>query len=816
MASIEEQLLLEERMVSRGQETYLKLQRKAEENDRGADLDYSRRLMQEYMQQLIDAFTEMMILKGAGRYGRAKGLLMRIEADKAVYITLRTLFNSFMNDNQQIVDIAARIGKLIEDEIRFARFQEMHGAYYSTIVADFKRKGTKDYRYMHRVLTHSANEQGDQWEPWDQPERVDVGCRMIDVVLQNCDLFQKVHIKAGRKQQVFIKPTPKAEEWIKNHENAAQFLFPDRAPCIIEPDDWSDLDQGGYYSPQLRQHTPMVKTSGGLQKKWLRKADLTKLKETLNIMQKTAWSINTEVLSVVKTVWAQNLGIGIPQSAKLVPEDFILKDKDKTTFNEEEQALFMEWKREAAEIYTAEKERVGQSFQITRILRMANDYAMHKDFWYVWYADFRGRLYTATAGFSPQGPDVAKGLLQFSRGKPLGPRGFFWLKVHGANRYGYDKTDYADRVQWVDERHEEFVRAGNDPLSHRETWANADKPYQFLAFLLEYAKIDRLRELGIDAEHFVSHLAVGLDGSCNGLQNFSAMLRDPIGGAATNLLPSNRPADIYTQVARVCTEKVRSSGAPYMDGWRDFINQYGSEYDGNMFLPRSVAKRPVMTLPYGATRQSCTKYLFLSIIETDRKLFTQNFGAACSMTPLLWDSIGEVVVAAREAMSWLQKASSVMTKAGLPIIWTTPDGFVAVQNSKKVDTVQIETQLMGRFQIRVGHYTDKISGAKQRQGISPNFVHSYDATHLRTTVRNVAKLGITDMALIHDDYGTYAADTHILHRAIRESFVEIYTQHDPLADFKREQEEAGVKLPPLPAKGSLNILDVLKSPYFFG
>jgi DNA-directed RNA polymerase len=40
------------------------------------------------------------------------------------------------------------------------------------------------------------------------------------------------------------------------------------------------------------------------------------------------------------------------------------------------------------------------------------------------------------------------------------------------------------------------------------------------------------------SEEFVSHLPVAFDGSCNGLQNYSMMLRDEVGGAATNLVPS--------------------------------------------------------------------------------------------------------------------------------------------------------------------------------------------------------------------------------------------------------------------------------------
>src|SRR3546814_14260161 len=47
----------------------------------------------------------------------------------------------------------------------------------------------------------------------------------------------------------------------------------------------------------------------------------------------------------------------------------------------------------------------------------------------------------------------------------------------------------------------------------------------------------------------VSRIPVALDGSCSGLQHFSAMLRDEEGGAAVNLLPAERPQDVYKRVA---------------------------------------------------------------------------------------------------------------------------------------------------------------------------------------------------------------------------------------------------------------------------
>lgn len=818
MPTIEAQLQLEQEMQDRGAESYIKNQRKAEEHGRGSDLDYSRRLMQDYMPTLIQALEDYQNKRLTGfAAGLAYQLLQRIDATKAMFFAMKAVFNSFTIE-EPVVATAARIGRMVEDEIRFSRFQSNYKEYYDTVIKDFKNKGTADYRYKHRVMTHVANTKEDGWIAWTQRERVDVGFRLLSIIMENSDLIEKNHTYKRGRSVVTIVATEAAKKWIDSHEDFKKLMFAERAPCIIEPDEWTQIDQGGYYTPVMRRNTPMIKYSGKLQQQLLAKADLSLVMEAINRQMKVAWRVNKRVLEVLRTAWTLDTGVGIPHSEKLeprecpVPSKAELKEAGKTLTAKQEVQL-NEWKREASEVYTMEKERAAQAFQITRIIRMANAYSAYPAFWYVWYADFRGRLYSATAGFSPQGPDAAKGVIEFAVGKPLGPDGLHWLKVHIANRFGYDKATYDGRAKWVDERHDVLMAIADDPTGNLHHWKEADKPYQFLAAVFEYADVHGLVALGHQASEFVSHLPIGLDGSCNGLQNFSAMLRDEVGGRATNLIPAALPADIYSEVADVATKKLRKSTDPMAAEWVAYADELGK---GS--LPRSLAKRPVMTLPYGATRQSCTKYIFEDIIKNGwvKKFSEGGWKAAVWLCSILWESIGEVVVAARAAMDWLQKTSTAMSRIHKPMLWRTKDGFIATQNSRVIETIQISTQLAGRFQVRIGSFTDKLDANKQRTGISPNFVHSQDATHMRNTIRLAAKHGIYNIACIHDDYGTYAADTGKFQRIIREAFVDMYRDFDPLKQFADIAEAYGAKAPKPPRHGTLDIEQVLESEFFFG
>jgi DNA-directed RNA polymerase, mitochondrial len=812
-ASIEAQLDIERQMVSRGADTYKKNKETAEANNRGAETGYARRLMEEYITPLVIELERVTARKGARVLARANAHLRDIAPEKAVFIGLRQTFNHFTYQ-ASTTSVASNIGRMIEDEIRFTRFQDKFGGYYDKIIQDFKRKGTKDYRYMHRVLTHTANTEEDGWNAWSTAERIDVGMRILDVILRCTDLVEKqVHYVKG-KTDVRLVPTAAAMEFIDKYDEAASLMYPDKTPCVIPPDPWTALDQGGYYSPELRNTTKLVLTKHPKHRKILKRCDLTSVMEAVNIAQAVGWSVNTRVLEVIRQVWAKNLQIGMPSSERLEPSKSPFPDIKKADMTEQQLAEFVQWKREASEVYTQEAERKSKSFQIARILRVANDYAEYNKFWYVWTLDFRGRMYAATSGFSPQGPDVAKGMLRFAEGKPVGERGLFWHKVHGANRYGFDKVDYHERIKWVDDNHEFFMAAGNDPLGHTDVWAGADKPYQFLAWLFEYADMHSGAIVGRKPEEFISYLPIGLDGSCNGLQHFSAMLRDEKGGAATNLIPSKVPSDIYRIVADVCLDKVKERNGEYDKLWIKFANTHGQGK-----LPRSVAKRPVMTMPYGSTRQSCTGYICAAVTEADKNFFGKlsAFPASVALTPLLWSSIGEVVVAARQGMDWLQKCCTSMSRAGLGVSWKTSDGFVVHLYEREIEVEKIHTQLAGSFQVRVGNYTESLNKSKQRNGVAPNFVHSQDAAHLRATCRLAKAAGITSLALIHDDYGTHAADTETLHRVIRESFVAEYTDRNPLEDFRDWQEAISKsKMPPMPAMGTLDLELVLESEFFFG
>lgn len=813
LPTIREQLDLEERMVARGVIRYKERQKRAETANRGAETEYARRLISKHLVPLEEGIKAYIADRSPGVRNKCHALLRGVDPAQAAFFLLRGVFNSFTRE-APIQSVVSNIGRMVEDEMRFRKFKEQNAEYFDAIIEDFKKRGTKSYRHMHRVLTFKANEKKDGWNSWSNEERAMVGAKLVDVMMKTTELIERVEItrvgSRGRNRNnksSVLRPTAEAQEWIKKFSKYASMLDPDLMPCIIPPDPWTSIDQGGYYSPQLRSSTGLILNLRKKHREMLEAADLTAVLRAVNAMQATPWSVNDRVLKVMQDAWKRNLRIGMPASEPLiVPKCPVPENIKKEEMSASQLAVFTDWKREAAMIYTAEGERVSKCFQVARALRMAADYSKYDRFWFVYQCDFRGRVYAATSGLSPQGSDTAKALLQFADGKPLGDTGYRWLCIHGANVYGNDKVSYDDRVRWVEANRKAILRAASEPMSSREFWGNADKPWCFLAFCFDYA--DAVR----DGAAHVSKLPIALDGSCNGLQHFSAMLRDPVGGAATNLSPSDKPSDIYATVAGVCADALRRASGPLDREWLAFCDAYGSGT-----IPRALAKKPVMTLPYGSTKRTCTDTIFSFIRETHKKYFNDgDFNAALHLTPILWESIGDVVVSARVAMDFIQRVAVRLASAGKGVQWVTPLGFPVYQASYEIETKKVETQIAGRVQFRIGTFSDTLDKNKQRQGASPNFVHSMDATHQNMTVLAATDAGITHFAMVHDSFGTHAGDVDTMARVLREEFVRLYENHDVLREFIVANMADDITLPEPPKPGALKIINVLKSEYFFG
>jgi DNA-directed RNA polymerase len=78
-------------------------------------------------------------------------------------------------------------------------------------------------------------------------------------------------------------------------------------PMIVPPSDWAGPKEGGYRWLQV----DLMRTRGSnFQKEALEHGDLSLLYEGLNILGRTAWKINTDILQVAHHCWENDIAIG--------------------------------------------------------------------------------------------------------------------------------------------------------------------------------------------------------------------------------------------------------------------------------------------------------------------------------------------------------------------------------------------------------------------------------------------------------------------------------------------------------------------------
>ena len=84
---------------------------------------------------------------------------------------------------------------------------------------------------------------------------------------------------------------------------------------------------------------------------------------------------------------------------------------------------------------------------------------------------------------------------------------------------------------------------------------------------------------------------------------------------------------------------------------------------------------------------------------------------------------------------------------------------------------------------------------------APNFVHACDAAHLMLVVNAACAAGSTSVATVHDSFSCLVSQADEFRKIIREQFVQMYEDHNVLADLLNEAKRDL----PAPRKGWSNL-----------
>ena len=808
---MERELQHEDTMIKRGVDRFYKNIEKERERGAASNSPGGRALISGMTMRVADEILDEIARLESGRVKRKppelKSLRLLPAKDTAV-LAVKGALDACATSNGRVGlhKLAHMIGNAIAAEWRVRELKTSNAALYMGVVRAVAKRSSSQKQLM-LELTRASGEREGISDPLTTTEKIRVGTFLCEI-LSRLGFFTRHTTKKAVRTYTEYELSNEVFTIISDTNDLVSEMRPYLLPTVIPPQPWMDTKHGGYWAGFRGAKMISRRTVGKDWNDHISDLEAPQVFTPVNYLQAVPFAVNPKVLEVVKAMRKGNIiRAGLPP-AELEP--FPAKPHDIDT-NEEARREYAIAKRS---VHTRNAQIKGKILAVEKTVMVAEEMKDEETIYFPKFVDFRGRVYDMPSFLHPQGDDLSKGLLQFANGKPLTEDGKQWLAIHTANCFGRDKDPIEDRIAWVNENMERLVNTGRDPMGgDRAFWMDADEPFQFLAACMEWAGY---------AEHgdeYLSHLPVAMDGSCNGLQHFSAMLRDPIGGKATNLTVEDRPQDIYTEVLNAVIKVLQdevAKGEPLARHWLPLMK-------------RKVVKRPVMTLPYGANRVTFCDQIksdTLAPLEASGESpFDDANAAARYLAEILWTSVGSVVVAAQSAMGWLQEVAGIAVDHGETIRWTTPVGFPVMQEYRSVKTQRVAILCMGqKVFIQTAKDMDKQDGKlrkkKMKNAVAPNFVHSLDAAHMLMTVEAFRKA--TDntghLCMVHDSYACHASDAPVLAVTLRETFVSMYEDQDVLQDFADEVKAIlpdDVELPEIPAKGSLDLSKLLDSLYFF-
>ena len=769
---------------------------------------YGKVLVANLIRPYAEAISEWVEQASSNVHSKTPIALQKISQIEDPKVTALIALKHIMNTittTKNLTATAIKLGGRIETEISLKNFKNLNPELYAVVKKDLDKRSF-NYAYKRRKYREVAKkDEVVSWEEWSTTERLHTGMQLITLMVESVGLIEIGTDQHKHKTFKVIRQTAFTKKWIQDRNSFNELLNPEYLPMVLAPKSVVDgqVQGHGYWTSEMPE-LDLVKQRGKKFTNELENHDMPEVTSAVNLMQSTAYRINTFILGVMQNAWDKSLSIGgMPPIENL---DIPQKPHDIDTNKE---ALF-EYKKACVIVHTENNRMSSKRMLYAKIINLAEQFKEYVTMYFPIQLDFRGRAYCVPAFLNYQSINGAKALLNFSQGKAITKenRGVFWLSVHGANMWGNDKVTFEDREKWTYDNADWIKACAEDPIGNRQ-WEDADNAFQFLAFCDEWNRYTK------EGDGFISHIPVNVDGSCNGLQIYSLLLKDKVAGSLVNCVPNDVPQDIYGLVKNEVVknaEKKSAEGEELATKWLD----YG--------VKRSTCKRPVMTLTYGSTRYACTDFVVEDLTKRKDKgemhPFDDLFKPSTYLSKLIWQSIGENLKSAKEGMRYLQDIAKVVAKEGVPIHWVTPVGFPVYQYYPEMKSRRVETHLMGQvIQSTIREAKPETDKMKQRNSCPANYVHSLDSACMIRTVNIAREKGIENFCNVHDSFATHACDIDKLNESIREAFVSIFSK-DLLSDFKEKvsetlSDEAIAELPDRPKDGELDLDLLHKCKYFF-
>ncbi|KAI9503261.1 hypothetical protein BX070DRAFT_252646 [Coemansia spiralis] len=828
-----------------------------------------------------------------GQYGQ---FLRMLDAPKIAIITiLETLrqLASCMKDSLsdestskkvhagRTLNIVNGLSKAVHDEIKIERLKKRENRHIlgrNVTVAKLASSGKLLNMTIRRAQAKELRDAtGDTtWiDAWDSMVKIRIGSMLLSLLIESARVpehfvdpmtgdtsermvpaFNHGYIYYKGRRHGIITPHNMLKEMFSK-DSIVSIMTPRHLPMLVPPRPWLTYNHGGY----LTQNEPCMRFKDNHEQLHLLKQAsnddrLYTLLSGLDALGQTRWAINRSVFAAVSKVWNSGREMAdIPPSTFSTPEPQKPEDIETDKMARAKYyAELREWRNSRANQHSI---RCDCNYKV----EIAKAFLNHP-MYFPHNIDFRGRAYPIPPHFNHLGNDLCRGLLIFHEGRPITKRGLYWLKIHLANLYGKDKLSHDERLEFIDAHEKDIMASADEPVpdafingepnAARPWWIDAENPWQALASCIEYAAALR----SPNPEEYVSHLHIHQDGTCNGLQHYAAMGRDTKGAIEVNLLPSDRPQDVYAGILNVVMRLVEEDS-------KDGVSEALILKDR---LTRKIVKQTVMTNVYGVTLIGARDQIAARLREVKDDNGQHVFDIlqvnqlAMYVAKKIFASLGEMFTQAQQIQNWLNESArriaksmhlnslnawkqaeletkesksklraaqrdakkgngeldndtilgiqpelgpggrrrkrlnSLLAKPMTSVVWTTPLGLTVSQPYRNYALRQVNTPLQS-ISVYDTNMPSPVNSQKQKTAFPPNFVHSLDASHMILSAIECKVAGLV-FASVHDSYWTHACDIDRMNAILRDQFVKLHERSimDNLkAEFERRY--ANYKMP---------------------
>jgi DNA-directed RNA polymerase, mitochondrial len=825
-----DQITREQKMFTDGKERYLERQSK---NKKIATQKHPHNIISKAIPKVSKALNESLkaeLDKSSGRRFSWIKDIKDIDCDLLSFIGLNCCFDAVAL-NQSFTSCLTKIGHRIELESWALGLKEKDKALANRIETQVIKTHSSE-RYRIKAAKIIAFKEGYTTEKWSDERKVQAGSPIINAIMEHSDVFDTWSQRGKYNNTIKrVGLTTEASTLIAKLEYEDQWAEPMLAPMIVPPNDWEAPDTGCYIDKVTASHVPLIRKNPSNTGAWRSQIktvehqlktekELPEYIEALNMLQSTKLKINSTVVDAVSWCWNENKHLG-----KFPIKDHLQLKQRPGNWDEMDSYAKKGWTIDARNIREKNREIDGARANMAQDLKTANELAGYEEFYIPWNFDFRGRVYPVTH-FCYHRDDHIKAMFEFKEGCVLNEESKWWLAVHIANLGDFNKISkqpLEKRVDWVLENEERILAVGKSFEDSFDYWKEADKPFQFLAACVEWY------QASLDS-NYISGLPIALDGTISGIQHFAASSLDERDGYNVNLVPSEKPQDLYQKVADLVNEKLK---ADISNSYACLWLKYG--------VGRSEVKRNTMTWAYSSKAFGMKEQLVEDLMkplqkDVDRKVIDNHpFGskieqskAASYLAKINYDCISSLIKSAQSGMEFFQSIASILSEENKEIAWKTPVGFPVVQKYCQWDTKRVRPYLYDRAvsvqkrsQVSIRKRNDyKVNKRKNKAAISPNVIHSLDAAHLLSTIIVGKDNGIKNFFVIHDSFATLPDQTWNLFHCVRRSFIEQYKDWCMYDDFLYQTKQlmknpSNPKIPDIPDKGDLILEDIMKSDYCF-